>query len=47
MSDPANDVASAPGHVDAAYGGPAARTSVAGALFQGLAQADSVVVNAK
>jgi aromatic-L-amino-acid/L-tryptophan decarboxylase len=33
-------------HVDAAYGGPAARTSVAGSLFQGLAQADSVVVNA-
>jgi aromatic-L-amino-acid decarboxylase len=33
-------------HVDAAYGGPAARTSVAGPLFQGLAEADSVVVNA-
>jgi glutamate/tyrosine decarboxylase-like PLP-dependent enzyme len=33
-------------HVDAAYGGPAARTSVAAPLFQGLAQADSVVVNA-
>jgi Pyridoxal-dependent decarboxylase conserved domain len=33
-------------HVDAAYGGPAARTSVAGPLFQGLAQADSIVVNA-
>jgi aromatic-L-amino-acid/L-tryptophan decarboxylase len=33
-------------HVDAAYGGPAARTCVAGPLFQGLAEADSVVVNA-
>ncbi len=33
-------------HVDAAYGGPAARTSVAGPLFHGLAEADSVVVNA-
>jgi aromatic-L-amino-acid decarboxylase len=33
-------------HVDAAYGGPAAGTSVVGPLFQGLAQADSVVVNA-
>ena len=33
-------------HVDAAYGGPAARTSVAGTLFQGLDRADSVVVNA-
>jgi aromatic-L-amino-acid decarboxylase len=33
-------------HVDAAYGGPAARTSVAGSLYEGLAQADSVVVNA-
>jgi aromatic-L-amino-acid/L-tryptophan decarboxylase len=32
--------------VDAAYGGPAARTSAAGRLFQGLDQADSVVVNA-
>jgi aromatic-L-amino-acid/L-tryptophan decarboxylase len=32
-------------HVDAAYGGPAARTAAAGALFEGLAQADSVVVN--
>lgn len=32
-------------HVDAAYGGPAARTSLAGALFRGLDQADSVVVN--
>jgi aromatic-L-amino-acid/L-tryptophan decarboxylase len=32
-------------HVDAAYGGPAARTSAVGALFQGLDQADSVVVN--
>jgi aromatic-L-amino-acid/L-tryptophan decarboxylase len=33
-------------HVDAAYGGPAVRTDVAGALFQGLEQADSVLVNA-
>jgi aromatic-L-amino-acid/L-tryptophan decarboxylase len=33
-------------HVDAAYGGPAARTSVAGPLFHGLAEADSIVVNA-
>jgi glutamate/tyrosine decarboxylase-like PLP-dependent enzyme len=33
-------------HVDAAYGGPAARTDVAGALFQGLEQADSILVNA-
>jgi glutamate/tyrosine decarboxylase-like PLP-dependent enzyme len=33
-------------HVDAAYGGPAARTDVAGALFQRLEQADSVLVNA-
>jgi aromatic-L-amino-acid/L-tryptophan decarboxylase len=33
-------------HVDAAYGGPAARTTIAAALFQGLHQADSVVVNA-
>lgn len=32
-------------HVDAAYGGPAARTNMAGALFRGLDQADSVVVN--
>jgi aromatic-L-amino-acid/L-tryptophan decarboxylase len=32
-------------HVDAAYGGPAARTQVAGKLFQGLELADSVVVN--
>jgi glutamate/tyrosine decarboxylase-like PLP-dependent enzyme len=33
-------------HVDAAYGGPAARTTAAGALFRGLDQADSIVVNA-
>ena len=33
-------------HVDAAYGGPAALTSAAGPLFDGLAEADSVVVNA-
>jgi aromatic-L-amino-acid/L-tryptophan decarboxylase len=33
-------------HVDAAYGGPAARTDAAGSLFEGLAEADSVVVNA-
>ena len=33
-------------HVDAAYGGPAARTDIAEALFRGLHQADSVVVNA-
>jgi aromatic-L-amino-acid/L-tryptophan decarboxylase len=32
-------------HVDAAYGGPAARTKVAGELFRGLEQADSIVVN--
>jgi glutamate/tyrosine decarboxylase-like PLP-dependent enzyme len=32
-------------HVDAAYGGPAARTDAAGALFRGLDEADSVVVN--
>lgn len=32
-------------HVDAAYGGPAARTELAGKLFQGLERADSVVVN--
>jgi aromatic-L-amino-acid/L-tryptophan decarboxylase len=32
-------------HVDAAYGGPAARTDIAEALFRGLHQADSVVVN--
>jgi aromatic-L-amino-acid/L-tryptophan decarboxylase len=32
-------------HVDAAYGGPAARTKLAGRLFRGLEQADSVVVN--
>jgi aromatic-L-amino-acid/L-tryptophan decarboxylase len=32
-------------HVDAAYGGPAARTEAAGRLFQGLDRADSVVVN--
>jgi aromatic-L-amino-acid decarboxylase len=32
-------------HVDAAYGGPAAGTEIAGKLFQGLDQADSVVVN--
>jgi glutamate/tyrosine decarboxylase-like PLP-dependent enzyme len=31
--------------VDAAYGGPAARTEIAGSLFQGLDEADSVVVN--
>jgi glutamate/tyrosine decarboxylase-like PLP-dependent enzyme len=33
-------------HVDAAYGGPAARTEAAGRLFRGLDQADSVLVNA-
>jgi aromatic-L-amino-acid decarboxylase len=33
-------------HVDAAYGGPAARAEIAEALFRGLHQADSVVVNA-
>jgi glutamate/tyrosine decarboxylase-like PLP-dependent enzyme len=32
-------------HVDAAYGGPAARTEIAGKLFRGLESADSVVVN--
>lgn len=32
-------------HVDAAYGGPAARTEIAGKLFRGLERADSVVVN--
>ncbi len=32
-------------HVDAAYGGPAARTEAAGRLFRGLDRADSVVVN--
>jgi aromatic-L-amino-acid decarboxylase len=32
-------------HVDAAYGGPAAGTQVAGELFRGLDRADSVVVN--
>jgi aromatic-L-amino-acid decarboxylase len=32
-------------HVDAAYGGPAARTHLAESLFRGLEQADSVVVN--
>jgi aromatic-L-amino-acid/L-tryptophan decarboxylase len=32
-------------HIDAAYGGPAAQTEIAGKLFQGLEQADSVVVN--
>jgi aromatic-L-amino-acid/L-tryptophan decarboxylase len=32
-------------HVDAAYGGPAARTDTAGVLFHGLDKADSVVVN--
>lgn len=32
-------------HVDAAYGGPAAQTELAGRLFQGLERADSVVVN--
>jgi aromatic-L-amino-acid/L-tryptophan decarboxylase len=33
-------------HVDAAYGGPAARTDTAKALFRGIHRADSVVVNA-
>jgi aromatic-L-amino-acid/L-tryptophan decarboxylase len=33
-------------HVDAAYGGPAARTDIAATLFRGLHQADSAVVNA-
>lgn len=33
-------------HVDAAYGGPAAGTAIAAALFRGLHQADSIVVNA-
>ena len=32
-------------HVDAAYGGPAARTDAARKFFQGLDQADSVLVN--
>jgi aromatic-L-amino-acid/L-tryptophan decarboxylase len=32
-------------HVDAAYGGPAARTKADGKFFRGLAQADSMVVN--
>lgn len=32
-------------HVDAAYGGPAARTRAAGAYFRGLDRADSVAVN--
>ncbi len=32
-------------HVDAAYGGPAARTGSAGIFFRGLDQADSVLVN--
>jgi aromatic-L-amino-acid/L-tryptophan decarboxylase len=32
-------------HVDAAYGGPAARAKVAGEFFRGLEQADSIVVN--
>ena len=32
-------------HVDAAYGGPAARTAAAGHLFRGLDRADSVAVN--
>jgi aromatic-L-amino-acid decarboxylase len=32
-------------HVDAAYGGPAARTEAAGRFFRGLDRADSVVVN--
>ena len=32
-------------HVDAAYGGPAARTKAAGKLFEGLERADSVAVN--
>jgi glutamate/tyrosine decarboxylase-like PLP-dependent enzyme len=32
-------------HVDAAYGGPAARTRAAGKLFRGLERADSIVVN--
>ena len=32
-------------HIDAAYGGPAARTKAAGELFCGLEQADSIVVN--
>jgi aromatic-L-amino-acid decarboxylase len=32
-------------HIDAAYGGPAARTDIAGRLFLGLDRADSVVVN--
>ena len=32
-------------HVDAAYGGPAARTEAVGKLFRGLELADSVLVN--
>jgi aromatic-L-amino-acid/L-tryptophan decarboxylase len=32
-------------HVDAAYGGPAARTKTVGKLFRGIERADSVVVN--
>ena len=32
-------------HVDAAYGGPAARTELAGHLFKGLERADSVVID--
>jgi aromatic-L-amino-acid/L-tryptophan decarboxylase len=32
-------------HVDAAYGGPAAGTEIAGRLFKGVGRADSVVVN--
>src|SRR5262245_1116213 len=32
-------------HVDAAYGGPAARTEAAAHVFRGFARADSVVVN--
>ncbi len=32
-------------HVDGAYGGPAARTTVAGKLFHGMDRADSVVIN--
>jgi glutamate/tyrosine decarboxylase-like PLP-dependent enzyme len=32
-------------HVDAAYGGPAARTSIAGEFFPGVESADSLVVN--
>ncbi|WP_263418124.1 pyridoxal phosphate-dependent decarboxylase family protein [Terriglobus albidus] len=32
-------------HVDGAYGGPAAQTKAAGALFRGLDRADSLVIN--